>query len=247
MTLVEFLHPLKGSSNRDLCLAAMYFHQRYDGVDEVAIEAVRALLKKARVPKAATMNIADVLSKSAPMVDAAGKQGRSILWRLTNSGQERVRQLLELPEHDIEVENDVASLQALVDKVADEGTVDYLREALKCLQVNALRATVVFIWSAAVKKIRDDAFACGVSLVDAAVRKHDPKAKTITKADDLVLVKESTLLLAAQELGVFDKNQRGILEECLNLRNKCGHPGKYKLGPKKVSSFFEDLMGIVFQ
>jgi hypothetical protein len=247
MTLVEFLHPLKGSSNRDLCLASMYFHQRYDGVDEVTIEAVRALLKKARVPKAATMNIADVLSKSAPLVDATGKQGRSILWRLTNSGQERVRKLLELPEHDIEVENDVASLQALVDKVADEDTVDYLREALKCLQVNALRATVVFTWSAAVKKIRDDAFACGATLVDAAVRKHDTKAKAITKLDDLVLVKESTLLLAAQDLGVFDKNQRGVLEECLNLRNKCGHPGKYKLGPKKVSSFLEDLIGIVFK
>ncbi|WP_155412958.1 hypothetical protein [Xanthomonas arboricola] len=247
MTLVEFIHPLKGSSNRDLCLAAMYFHQRYDGVDELAIEAVRALLKKARVPKAGTMNIADVLSKSAPLVDAAGKQGRSILWRLTSSGQERVRQLLELPEHDIEVEHDVASLQVLVDQVADDDTVDYLREALKCLQVNALRATVVFVWSASVKKLRDDIFACGASLVDAAVRKYDTKAKTITKSDDLVLIKESVLLLAAQELGIFDKNQRGVLEECLNLRNKCGHPGKYKLGPKKVSSFLEDLIGILFK
>ena len=246
MTLVEFLHPLKGSSNRDLCLAAMYFHQRYDSVDETTIEIVRALLKKARVPKSETMNIADVLSKSAPFVDAAGKQGRSILWRLTQSGQDHVRQLLELPEHDVEIENDAASLQTLVDKVADEATADYLREAVKCLQVNALRATVVFTWSAAVKKIRDDAFTYGSSLADSAVRKHDAKAKTINKSDDLVLVKESILLLAAQELGVFDKNERGILEECLNLRNKCGHPGKYKPGPKKVSSFLEDLIGIVF-
>lgn len=247
MTLVEFLHPLKGSGSRDFCLAAMYFHQRYEGVEDLTIEGLRALLKKGRVPKAATMNIADVLSRSAPMVEAAGKQGNRFLWKLTATGQERVRSLLKLPDHDVEVENDVATLQNLVDKVGDEDTVDYLREALKCLQVNALRATVVFTWSSVVNKIRDDVFACGASVVDMAVKKHDPKAKTISKADDLVLVKESVLLLVAQELGIFDKNQRGILEECLNLRNKCGHPGKYKLGQKKVSSFIEDLIGIVFE
>jgi len=247
MTLVEFLHPLKGSANRDLCLAAMYFHQRYDGVEDLTIEGLRALLKKGRVPKAATMNIADVLSKSAPMVEAAGKKGSRFLWKLTVTGQERVRSLLKLPEHDVEVENDVAALQTLVGRVGEEDTVDYLGEALKCLQVNALRATVVFTWSGAIKKTRDEVFACGASVVDAAVKKHDPKAKSVSKADDLVLIKEAVLLLVAQELGIFDKNQRGILEECLNLRNKCGHPGKYKLGPKKVSSFLEDLIGIVFK
>lgn len=247
MTLVEFLHPLKGSGNRDLCLAAMYFHQRYEGIEELTIEGLRALLKKARVPKAVTMNIADVLSKSAPMVEVAGKQGNRLLWRLTTTGQERIRSLLKLPEHDVEVENDVVALQSLVEKVGDEDTADYLREALKCLQVNALRATVVFTWSGAVKKIRDDIFACGASVADAAVKKHDPRAKNISKVDDLVIVKESILLLVAQELGIFDKNQRSILEECLNLRNKCGHPGKYKLGPKKVSSFLEDLVGVAFK
>ena len=41
--------------------------------------------------------------------------------------------------------------------------------------------------------------------------------------------------------------QRSVLEDCLNLRNKCGHPRKYKIGEKKVSSFIEDLVGIVFK
>jgi hypothetical protein len=100
--------------------------------------------------------------------------------------------------------------------------------------------------SGVVKKIRDDVFSCGPTNVNAALLKFDSKAKNVTKVDDLVLVKESTLLLAAQELGLYDKNQRGVLEDCLNLRNKCGHPGKYKAGPKKVSSFIEDLVGIVF-
>jgi hypothetical protein len=32
----------------------------------------------------------------------------------------------------------------------------------------------------------------------------------------------------------------------LNLRNRCGHPTKYKPGSAKVSSFIEDVVGIVW-
>lgn len=247
MTLVEFLHPLKGSGGKDLCLAAMYFHQRYEGVNELTVEGLRALLKRARVPRADKLNLADTLSKCAPFVDASGKQGNRFLWVLTSTGQDRVRQILSLPENDVEIENDVVELQALIQKVNDEDVAGYLSEAVKCLQVGALRATVVFAWSGAIKKIRDDVFACGAVAADAAIKKYDPKAKNVSKVDDLVLVKEATLLLAAQDLGLYDKNERSVLEECLNLRNKCGHPGKYKSGPKKVSSFLEDMIGVVFK
>jgi hypothetical protein len=245
VTLTEFLHPLKGGRNGDLCLAALYFHERYEQVGEVTVDGLRALLKRGRVAGAKTMNIAQVLATSAPYVESPGKQGKKFLWKLTGTGQARVRELLELPANDIEVENDVTALEGLA-KSLDPDVADYIHEALKCLKVDALRAAVVFTWSGAVKKIRDDVFSCGAAAADDAVRKFDPKAKAIKKADDLVLVKESTLLLAAQELGLFDKNERGTLEECLNLRNKCGHPGKYKVGVKKVSSFLEDVIGTVF-
>lgn len=246
MTLVEFLHPLKDEGIRTICLAAMYYSQRYQSVESMTVEGLRAHLKRARIPKADKLNLAETLSKSAPYVDTVGKDGRRFLWALTDAGKEEVRKALNLPAKDVEIENDVSSIEALIAKVADEDVKDYLSESTKCLQVNALRAAVVFLWSGAVKKIRDDVFSCGATNVTAAVTKHDPKAKPINKVDDLVLVKESVLLLAAQELGIFDKNQRTILETNLDLRNKCGHPGKYKVGPKKVSGFIEDVIGIVF-
>lgn len=246
MTLVEFLHPLKNSGIKELCLAAMYFHERYENSNAITVEGLRLLLKRGRVPRAEKLNLADTLSKSAPYVDVQGKDGNRFLWTLTRSGQEFVRQLLALPTNDIEIENDVSALNALISKLNDDDVVDYLNEALKCLQVNALRATVVFLWSGAVKKIRDDVFTCDLTNINSAILKFDPKAKSIQKIDDLVLIKEAVLLLASQELGLYDKNQRAILEDCLNLRNKCGHPGKYKIGPKKVSSFIEDLIGTVF-
>lgn len=245
MTLVEFLNPLKGGVLRDICLSAMYFHQRYEGTSELTVEGLRALLKRGRVAKADRLNLADVLSRAAPLVHTAGKQGNRFLWALTSSGEDHVRSLLSLPKNDVEVENDVATLKSLMSKISDDDVADYLDEGLKCLQVDALRATVVFVWSGVIKKIRDDVFACGVTNVNSVLQKHDAKAKVVTKVDDLVLVKEATLLLASQDLGLFDKNQKSVLEECLNLRNKCGHPGKYKVGPKKVSSFIEDVVNIV--
>jgi hypothetical protein len=54
------------------------------------------------------------------------------------------------------------------------------------------------------------------------------------------------MLLAAKELGILDKPQKDTLEEALNLRNRCGHPGKYRPGIKKASSFIEDTISIVF-
>jgi hypothetical protein len=246
MTLVEFLHPLKDSGSRMLCMAVMYYSQRYQNIESMTVETLRANLKRARVPKADKFNLADTLSKSAPLVDTIGKDGNRFLWALTDTGKEEVRKALDLPAKDIEIENDVSSIEALIAAIGDEDTKDYLAESIKCLQVNALRASVVFLWSGAIKKIRDDVIACGTENVTVALQKYDPKVKPVRKLDDLVLVKESVLLLAAQDLGIFDKNQRTVLDSCLDLRNKCGHPGKYKVGQKKVGGFIEDVIGIVF-
>lgn len=249
MTLVEFLHPLKQGNNRDICLGALYFHQRYDKAPEVTVDGLRALLLRGRVKNAKSMNVADVLSKAAPYVHQAGKQGAKILWALTASGEGRVRELLGLPASDVEIENDVATIEILVNTVPDRDVADYLHEALKCLQVNALRATVVFVWSAVTKEIRERVFASGANAVDAAIAKHDqsPRRKTISKNDDLTSVKEKLLIQVATDLGIFDSNEKGVLEGCLDLRNKCGHPGRYNPGPKKVSGFVEDVIGIVFK
>lgn len=246
MRIVEFLHPLKKKPTRDLCLAALYFADRYNGKGEATIQQLRELLKQARVPKVAKLNLADVLAKSAPYVDTVGKEKGSLLWSLTTTGQQRVRTLLGLPAAEPEIEQDVSSLEAIIHDIGDDEVVKYLREAIKCLSIGALRAAIVFLWAGAISKIRQECMDCGAANVDAALRKHDLKVRKIKKLDDLVYVKEATLLLAAEELSLFDKNERLALTDALNLRNKSGHPGKYSPGPKKASSFIEDVISIVF-
>lgn len=138
MTLVEFLHPLKNSGIRTLCLAAMYYSQRYQNNESMTVEGLRANLKRARVPKADKLNLADALSKSAPFVNPIGKEGNRFLWALTDAGKEEIRKTLSLPAKDIEIENDVSAITGLITKISEEDVKDYLSESVKCLQVNAL-------------------------------------------------------------------------------------------------------------
>ena len=60
-----------------------------------------------------------------------------------------------------------------------------------------------------------------------AVSRHVNNAKQITTKDDFAFIKESVVLMVTVDLGVFDKNQKKVLEDCLGIRNSCGHPGKY--------------------
>jgi hypothetical protein len=69
----------------------------------------------------------------------------------------------------------------------------------------------------------------------------------VSTLDHFAYVKDKVFLEAAQEIGLVDKGQKATLLEGLDLRNRCGHPGKYRPGVKKASSFVEDVVGIVFE
>ena len=246
MTLVEFVAPLSKGTHQDRVLAVLYYRERYEQKITLTVEEIRHSLKSVRTKGLAKVNVADVLNKSGPLADTSGLQAKNRTWNLTDSGREHVRQLLGLPRADVEVEHDVGTLEDLVAKVTDSDIRDYLDEAIRCLQVGALRACVVFVWTAGIRTIQISAMAKGSSAVTAAIQNHDPKARAVKSVDDFAHIKDATTLLAAKDLGILDKNQKDALTEALNLRNRSGHPSKYRPGVKKVSAFVEDVTSIVF-
>lgn len=131
--------------------------------------------------------------------------------------------------------------------IKDKAEQDYLKEALTCMTVGSLRAGIIFAWNAGVLNLRQKCFNHGVISLNQAIQKYYPKAKQIKKMDDFAYIKDSTLLLTAQELGEIDKGEKDSLEDCLDLRNKCGHPGNYKPKSLKASSFMEELINIIFK
>jgi hypothetical protein len=246
VTLVEFLYPLQKAPMREICLAVMYYCQHYEQVESLTVEDIRKKFVQAHVKNSQRTNVAAVLSQLAPYVHTVGKDGPRYLWSLTPTGEDYIQERLNLPKAAVEIEYDVTTLEQIAQKIKDPDIKQYIEESLKCLRVGALRAAVVFLWAGAVRTIQEKVISCDNAKVNAALLKHDPKSRPVTSVDDFAYVKEKNLLLCAQEVSIFDKNQRSILEDALELRNKCGHPGKYSPGQKKVSSFIEDLMTVVF-
>jgi hypothetical protein len=246
MTLAEFLAPLGPGSQRGVCLGVLYYHQHYRGRPSLTTEEIRDELVRARMPKASRINVADVLNKSGALVDSPGESGKRRLWQLTTSGETHIRARLNLPATAPEIEYDVATLEALAANVVDPIVRDYILEAIKCLSIGALRAAVVFLWTGAIRTLQEEAVAKHTPNLNPAISKHDPRARQVTKLEDFAYIKDATALLAFQELGILDKGEKATLGEALDLRNRCGHPTKYKPGVKKASSFIEDVVGIVF-
>jgi hypothetical protein len=246
VTLGEFLAPLAGGSQREACLAVLYYHQHYRDKSASTVEEIRDELIHARAPKASKINVADVLNKSGALVDSPGVSGNRRLWQLTTSGETHIRTKLNLPAATPEIEHDVTTLQALASKISDSVVRDYILEAIKCLSVGALRAAIVFLWTGAIRTLQEESFTKHYANLNAAIAKHDPKARPVNKLEDFAYIRDATALLAFQELGILDKGEKTTMGEALDLRNRCGHPTNYKPGVKKASSFIEDVIGIVF-
>lgn len=242
MTLVEFIAPVKGKSRSKEILATMLYASIHDKLDGPTVSQIRDSLRTARIKGYKTLNISDVLAKSGHYVQSEGNG----VWKLTGSGKTYIRKELGLPKEQSAVEKDISTLATTAAKIADPLIRDYIDEAITCLRVDARRACVVFAWTGAIRVIHEQILAYGKKALNAAILKHDPRARTVSRIDHFAYIKDKTVLLAAQELGIFDKTEKDTLEEALNLRNRCGHPAKYNPGEKKVSSFIEDLVSIVF-
>jgi bifunctional DNase/RNase len=123
----------------------------------------------------------------------------------------------------------------------------YLKEALICMNSGSLRAGIIFAWNAAVLNLRKKSFNHGKATLNSAIKKHKPNSKEINKLDDFAYINDALLLQTAQELGEIDKGEKDSLQDCLDTRNKCGHPGKYMPKALKAASFMEELITIVFK
>ena len=246
LSLGEFLHPLAKAGQRDLILATMYYLELYEDMDAMTSADIKTAFTRAKHTKGKKIAHAAVLSQALPYVDPKGKDGNRITWALTDTGKKCVRELLDLPAAEPDVEHDVGTLEAVAAKIADEDVRSYVEEAIKCLRFGALRAAVVFLWTGAVGVLRDDVWKQGVKSVAPLVAKHASRAPVFKKKEDLAYVNDAALLLIAQELGVLDKTQKERLKEALDLRKGCGHPSRYKVREKKVSGFIEDVVGIVW-
>jgi hypothetical protein len=247
ISLVEFLHPIKNSSQRVKCLAVLYYQSHYRNIPAMTTSEVKSALTQARLPKARDMNVAQVFASAGALVDSTDTNEKGHrLWHLTETGTKEIRAALGLPDEQPEIAVDVATLETTAKGISDSLAREFVEEAIVCLQVGAMKAAVVFAWTGAIRTLHDRASALGWATVTSNVQKHDARAKPLAKIEDFAQVKDRTFLLAARDLALLDKGEWTVMQQALDLRNQCGHPSNYRPGHKKVSAFIEDLIGIVF-
>jgi hypothetical protein len=244
MTLPEFLHPLDKAGRTDQVLAVLLFHRDHTGQAFMTAAEVQSALVQARISGAKGMNVHQALTRSGRYAHQAKRGGP---WEITASGEKHLRALYEVPDlpSNNQAKTDASALRSLVHRASDIASREYVDEAIECLEAGARRAAVVFLWSGAIATIREAVWEHGVRAVEAALQRHNPKAR-FKKKNDFDYVKDADLLQVAQDLSIYDKSQKRHLGDALDLRNDCGHPVKYKPGQKKVEGFIEDVVGIVW-
>ena len=242
-TIVEFLAPLRNGRQSDVAVAALYYLTRVDGAPTATATAVKTALIRARIPRAGAWNVGRALSHAKENVDRDGSA-----WSLTGTGVSYVRSLMDLPDDSPRSQHDVRSLEKLAGEIADDAVRGYIEESIKCLAAGAYRASIVFLWTGAVATVRDEIWLASgknAKAIETALQAHRQNAR-FRKKDDFAYVKDIDVLQLAEDMAVYDKTQKGVLGQALDLRNSCGHPTKYNPGEKKTSSFIEDVAGVVF-
>jgi hypothetical protein len=68
------------------------------------------------------------------------------------------------------------------------------------------------------------------------------KWKEAKSTDDLALMQEYDFLQILAAISVIGKNVKQELEQCLQLRNACGHPNSLAIGEHRVASHLEILV-----
>jgi len=133
-------------------------------------------------------------------------------------------------------------------KITNPDTRSFVEEAIDCLEAGLYRSAVVMSWIGAVAILYAHVITNKLDDFNAEAQRRDQKWKTAATKDDLALMKESEFLDILAALSILGKNVKEQLKNnCLGLRNACGHPNSYKIGRSQVESHLEILLLNVYE
>ena len=166
-------------------------------------------------------------------------------WQITKAGKDYLLSKgLELT--DAPFIEQASSLRSLI-KSLDNDAKKYLEEAIVCLENKLFRASVVMTWSAAMHLLKKEVIKNHLHDFNAEAVKANPKWRRAKTSDDLGLMRERDFLDRLESISLIGKDVKQQLQDCLILRNSCGHPNSLKVEKLKVASCVETLILNVFQ
>jgi hypothetical protein len=213
-----------------------------DPVGPLSVEKIKSRCVDAGLPKLAKRNISDILAKSN------GLAARTALgWEIQQPGITYVRELAQKAHVNLVVTHSSQSLRGHADAISDSLTKSFVMEAIYCFEAKQYRAAVVFSWAGAVALLHEHVFTKKLTEFNAEAARRDTKWRSAKQQDDLGRMKEHDFLDVCEAIGVMGKNTKQILQnECLMLRNACGHPNSASIAENSVAAHIEKLIKNVF-
>ncbi|QDF40892.1 hypothetical protein FJN17_26825 [Bradyrhizobium symbiodeficiens] len=138
---------------------------------------------------------------------------------------------------------------------SDEG--EYLDEAQRCLNVNALRGCIVLGWCATIARIQAKLAEIGYDkFSDATVSmagkttgrfKFYKNKHSVASLSELQRVFDTDLLWVLEFLELIDGNQHERLRYCFEFRNNSAHPGLAPISGENLYSFYSDISKFILK
>jgi hypothetical protein len=166
-------------------------------------------------------------------------------WELTSDGRRRVSEIVG-PSAASSVPIIASSLRQHLPKITDKKTKAFVEEAIECYEAKHLRAAVVLSWVGAISLLYKNVVDNHLTDFNTEAKRRDTKWKNAKNSDDLARMKEINFLNIIDHLSIIGKNVKQELENCLKLRNSCGHPNTLKIGESRVAAHMEILVLNVF-
>lgn len=171
-------------------------------------------------------------------------------WSLTSKGREHVISLGVLPKKkSIKVVNNTDQIRKEASTIKNPDTKKFVEEAIKAYEGELYRSCVVLSWIGAVSLLYDYVINNCLTAFNKEANRRNAKWKNANVSDNLSRMKESEFLdiIGSPPISVISKDLKEELKNnCLQLRNSCGHPNSFKIGENKTSAHLEVLILNIF-
>lgn len=200
-----------------------------------SVARIRELGLKCGVREIRKWNVSDALKKgngSAILTDEG--------WEITTSGTQHVRTFLTAEGV---VEASATNVRKHLAGVSSAFARGIIEDSIRCFELGLLRPAVVFSWVGAVAMLHEHVVAHKLAAFNAEAKRRDPKWRDAITTDDLGRMKEHEFLDVIESLSVIGKNLKQVLQnQCLNLRNACGHPSSLVISENNVAAHLDTLI-----
>jgi hypothetical protein len=232
--LRDLLHQ-EGLSRKDMALLVLAL----EGPGARPLADVREIAAQCGVPKLKKWNISRSLG-----IAADARLARRVVdgWELTEQGRAYLRDKGWVNAPELVVRDVLADMRQHANNITNAHVVQFLEEAITCLEAGVYRAAVVFSWVGAAAMLHAYVFQHQLAQFNAEAPKHDTKWKDAKTVDDFGKMREFTFLETIAAMSVISPNVKQALEECLKRRNACGHHSSYQLSQRQAVAHLETLM-----